>query len=51
MLDTLGILFSTFMILIVVFNAVRRDRSDPWFQTLKRDAAVPAKPPAPEWRR
>jgi hypothetical protein len=41
MLDTLGILFSTVMILIVVFKAVRLDRSEPWFETLKDDAASP----------
>jgi hypothetical protein len=40
MLDTLGILFSTVMILVVIFNAVRLDRVQPWFQTLKDDGVA-----------
>ena len=38
MLDTVGILFSTLMIAYVVFQAVKLDRIQAWFQVLKSDA-------------
>lgn len=41
MLDMLGILFSSVMILIVVVRAVRLDSVQPWFQNVKRTVASP----------
>jgi len=35
MLDVAGILFSSAMILIVIVQAVRLDRIQPWFQNVK----------------
>lgn len=32
MLDLTGILFSTILMILVILNAVRLDRSQPWFQ-------------------
>lgn len=50
MLDLTGILFSSIMMLIVIVRAVRMDRSQPWFQTIKpKQDAVTAKDQA--WRR
>jgi hypothetical protein len=36
MLDLTGILFSSVMMMIVIVRAVRADRTEPWFQTIKR---------------
>ena len=41
MLDVGGILFSSMMILIVIVQAVRLDRIQPWFQNVK-DRNAPA---------
>jgi hypothetical protein len=35
MLDLIGIMFSSVMMLIVIVQAVRLDRIQPWFQALK----------------
>ncbi len=51
MLDAFGILVSTIMIVIVVVNAVRLDKTEPWFQTRKDDAATAGKPWVWERRR
>lgn len=49
MLDLTGIVFSSVMMLIVIMRAVRLDRIQPWFQTVKcRDAAGLVKP---GWKR
>jgi hypothetical protein len=45
MLDTLGILISTIMMLIVIFRAVRLDRVQAWFQTI-----TPRDQPEQKWR-
>ena len=45
MLDTLGILISTIMMLIVIFRAVRLDRVQAWFQTI-----TPKDRPEQKWR-
>jgi hypothetical protein len=50
MLDLAGILFSSVMMLVVIVQAVRLDRSQPWFQTVKRqEKPVDQEPKA--WRR
>ncbi len=36
MLDLTGIMFSSIMMLIVIVRAVRSDRTEAWFQTVKR---------------
>jgi hypothetical protein len=50
MLDTIGILFSTLMILTIVVRAVRLDRRQPWFQPIK-PKEKPASKVTPVWRR
>jgi hypothetical protein len=35
MLDLTGIMFSSVMMLIVIIRALRLDRIQPWFQTVK----------------
>jgi hypothetical protein len=42
MLDIVGILFSTVMIVYVVLQAIKLDRIQAWFQALKNDAAPAA---------
>jgi hypothetical protein len=50
MLDLTGILFSSVMMLMAIVRAVRMDRVQPWFQTVKRKVELePAKVKA--WRR
>ncbi len=51
MLDTLGILFSSIVMMLVVVRAVRLDRAQPWFQVLKRRAVTPAPETAGRRRR
>ncbi len=41
MLDLFGILFSSTIMMLVIFRAVQLDRTQPWFQTIKR------RPPEP----
>nr|WP_294517402.1 hypothetical protein [uncultured Rhodopila sp.] len=49
MLDIVGILFSSVMMFVVIIRAVKLDRIQPWFQTIKPvDAADKA---IPIWRR
>ena len=50
MLDLAGILFSSVMMLVVIVQAVRLDRSQPWFQTVKRQEKL-VEPEAKAWRR
>jgi hypothetical protein len=50
MLDLAGILFSSVMMLVVLVQAVRLDRNQPWFQTVKR-REKPAQREAKAWRR
>ncbi len=45
MLDLLGILFSSIIMMLVIARAVKLDRTQAWFQTLKRrplDSIPPA---------
>jgi hypothetical protein len=44
MLDIAGILFSTVMLLIVVIQALRLDRSQAWFQTIKPKSRPAGRP-------
>jgi hypothetical protein len=48
MLDLAGIMFSSVMMLVIIVRAVRLDRIQPWFQTVKRNESADAGPPA--WR-
>jgi hypothetical protein len=53
-LDNLGILLSSVMILIVIVQAVRLDRIQPWFQPLRNPQPKSGadRPAGPEgWRR
>lgn len=50
MLDLAGILFSSVMMLMVIVQAVRLDRIQPWFQTIKRKEK-PADPKLRAWHR
>ena len=49
MLDLAGILFSSVMMLMVIVQAVRLDRVQPWFQTIARKDK-PAEQQARAWR-
>jgi hypothetical protein len=50
MLDLTGIMFSSVMMLIVILRALQLDRTQPWFQKIKRkEATVPVA--ARGWRR
>ena len=52
MLDMMGILFSSGMILMVVLRAIQRDRDQPWFETIKPKALPePTKSSAKAWQR
>jgi hypothetical protein len=42
MLDLYGILFSSLMMLFIIVRAVRLDRVQPWFQTVKIKVQDPA---------
>lgn len=55
MIDNLCILFSTIMVLVVLFRAIKLDASEPWFKPLPRpdvdgDPARETSPSKP-WRR
>jgi hypothetical protein len=50
MLDLTGIMFSSIMMLIVIIRAVRADRQDPWFQTVKLQVK-PVEARKQPWRR
>jgi hypothetical protein len=50
MLDLAGILFSSVMMLVVLVQAVRLDRTQPWFQRIKR-SDKPVEPTTQTWRR
>jgi hypothetical protein len=39
MLDLLGIMFSSVMMLMVIVRALQLDRVQPWFQAVKRKEA------------
>jgi len=49
-LDLTGIMFSSIMMLIVIVRAVRADRTEAWFQTVKRREA-PVEEKKSGWRR
>ena len=50
MLDLAGIMFSSVMMLVVVVRAMQLDRSQPWFQKIKRKEGSP--PPGKRfWQR
>ena len=55
-LDLLGIVFSTAMIIFVVFRAVQLDRTRPWFEAAQPEpeqaTVQPGRSPAPPvpWR-
>jgi hypothetical protein len=51
MLDLAGIIFSSVMMMIVVVNAVRLDRIQPWFSTARKKAAGTAGPAGKPWQR
>jgi hypothetical protein len=40
MLDLTGILFSSVMMIMVIMRALQLDRSQPWFQKIKRHEDV-----------
>ncbi len=45
MLDLLGILFSSIIMMLVIVRAVQLDRTQPWFQAIRRrspDARTPS---------
>jgi hypothetical protein len=50
MLDLTGIMFSSVMMLMVIIRAVQLDRSQPWFQAVKRKEA-PASAGKRAWQR
>ncbi|HEY4043589.1 MAG TPA: hypothetical protein VGM32_17315 [Rhodopila sp.] len=50
MLDLTGIMFSSLMLLVVIIRAVQLDRSQAWFQTVKREDSL-VKTRTPAWRR
>lgn len=50
MLDLTGIMFSSIMMMMVIFRAVQMDRSQPWFQAVKRKDDTAAKEQG-AWRR
>lgn len=50
MLDLFGITFTSLAVLLIAFQALRRDRAEPWFQTMKRKADPKAAKQTP-WRR
>ncbi len=50
MLDLTGIMFSSVMMLIVIVRAMQLDRTQPWFQKIKRQE-VPVPVATPSWRR
>jgi hypothetical protein len=49
MLDLVGIMFSSVIILFVIINAARLDRVKPWFQTVSRIEPAAKSKPRP-WR-
>ena len=44
MLDLFGILFSSTIMMLVILRAVQLDRTQPWFQTIKRRPPEPKQP-------
>ncbi len=50
MLDLAGIMFSSIMMMFVIIRAVKVDRTQPWFQSIKRKETAEAKQNGP-WRR
>jgi hypothetical protein len=50
MLDLIGILFSSVMMLFVIVRALQLDRVQPWFQTVRRQQVSTPAAEAP-WRR
>jgi hypothetical protein len=50
MLDLFGIMFSSMMMLMVIIRAVQLDRTQPWFQKVKRKDA-PASAEKQGWQR
>jgi hypothetical protein len=48
MLDLTGIMFSSVMMLIVILRAVQLDRTQPWFQKVKRKETIVVQTP---WKR
>jgi hypothetical protein len=50
MLDLSGIVFSTGMMLLVIFRAMKLDREQPWFQTVKIEDTKPGANKRP-WQR
>lgn len=51
MLDLTGIMFSSIMMLIVIVRALKLDRTQPWFQTVKRKDAPAAEAGKRAWQR
>jgi hypothetical protein len=50
MLDLAGIMLSSVIMFIVVVQALRRDREQPWFQTVKL-RKIPGQTKQVGWRR
>jgi hypothetical protein len=50
MLDLTGIMFSSIMMLMVIIRALQLDRTQPWFQKLKRKEGSPS-PEKRIWQR
>ena len=44
MLDLFGIVFSSTVMMLVILRAVQLDRSQPWFQSIKRRVAAAEQP-------
>jgi hypothetical protein len=51
MLDLTGIMFSSVLMLIVIVQAVRQDRIQPWFQAFKPKTKPVQDTTAQSWRR
>lgn len=51
MLDLFGIMFSSVTMVIIIVQAVRLDRIQPWFQAVERREKPVGLGTAPAWRR
>ena len=51
MLDLLGIVFSSVIMMLVIVRALQMDKTEPWFQTLKRSKVEGKQDTPRRWRR
>jgi hypothetical protein len=49
-LDLFGIMFSSIIMMLVIVRAVQLDKTQPWFQSIKR-RETSVKPKSAPWRR